>query len=105
MRYKQKLFMAIGLMLVAAVVCPAQVTIFPPTTTPMQSFFNAQGVELGVKFRSDVNGFIMGIRFYKGLTDTNLHTGSLWSSTGQSLASGTFTNETPTGWQQLNFPT
>jgi uncharacterized protein DUF4082 len=80
-------------------------TIFPSSTTPGQSFSNSSGVELGVKFRSDANGFITGVRFYKGSTDTSPHTGSLWSSTGQLLATGTFTNETAGGWQQLNLAT
>jgi hypothetical protein len=62
-------------------------------------------VEVGVKFRSDVNGSIAGIRFYKGSTDHSAHTGSLWSSTGTLLASGTFQNETTSGWQQMSFST
>src|SRR5262249_5512887 len=62
-------------------------------------------VELGVKFRSDVNGMITGIRFYKGAADTTVHTGSLWSSTGTLLATVTFSGETANGWQQMNFST
>jgi len=58
-----------------------------------------------MKFRSDVNGTITGIRFYKGAADTSTHTGSLWSSTGALLATGTFSGETGSGWQQLNFST
>jgi len=60
-------------------------------------------VELGVKFRSDVSGLVTGIRFYKGVLNTGSHTGSLWSSTGTLLATGTFTNETSSGWQTLTF--
>jgi WD40 repeat protein len=60
-------------------------------------------VELGVKFRSDVNGFIKGIRFYKGAGNTGTHVGNLWTSTGSLLASATFTNETSTGWQYVEF--
>ena len=62
-------------------------------------------VELGVKFRSDVAGTITGIRFYKAITNTGTHVGNLWSSTGSLLASGTFSGETASGWQQLNFTT
>jgi gluconolactonase len=62
-------------------------------------------VELGLKFRSDVNGTVTGVRFYKGSGDTTTHTGSLWSSNGALLATGTFTGETSSGWQQLNFST
>ena len=35
--------------------------------------------------------------------DTGAHTGSLWSSTGTLLASGTFSGETASGWQELDF--
>src|SRR5262249_43319428 len=48
---------------------------------------------------------ITGLRFYKGATNTGTHVGNLWSSTGQLLATATFTNESSTGWQQVNFST
>jgi hypothetical protein len=60
-------------------------------------------VELGVKFTSDVSGFITGIRFYKGSQNTGTHTGSLWSASGTLLATATFTGESSSGWQQANF--
>ena len=62
-------------------------------------------VELGVKFRSDTAGYITGIRFYKASTNTGTHVGNLWTSTGTLLATATFTNETASGWQQVNFAT
>jgi Domain of unknown function (DUF4082) len=62
-----------------------------------------RSVELGVKFMSDEDGFIEGIRFYKGKANTERHIGNLWTSTGQLLASAIFTIETDTGWQQVNF--
>jgi hypothetical protein len=61
------------------------------------------GVELGLKFRSDVAGEVTGVRFWKGSQDTGPHTGELWTSTGQLLATVTFTNETNKGWQQATF--
>jgi len=60
-------------------------------------------VELGVRFRSDVAGFINGIRFYKHVSNTGTHVGNLWSSSGQRLATATFTNETASGWQTVSF--
>ena len=39
-------------------------------------------VELGMKFRSDVSGTVVGVRFYKAATNTGTHIGHLWSSTG-----------------------
>ena len=62
-------------------------------------------VELGVKFRSDVAGTITGIRFYKASGNTGTHVGNLWTSTGSLLASATFSAETASGWQQVNFAT
>jgi hypothetical protein len=63
-----------------------------------------QAVTLGVKFQALTNGKIIGIRFYKGPQNTGTHTGALWSGSTR-LASATFTNETASGWQQVNFST
>jgi hypothetical protein len=62
-------------------------------------------VELGVKFRVDVPGTVTAIRFYKGAADVGPHTGSLWSSTGTLLATGTFGSESTAGWQTLTLTT
>jgi len=62
-------------------------------------------VELGVKFTVDLDGFITGIRFYKGSTNTGTHVGHLWTSAGAQMATATFSNETATGWQQVSFNT
>ncbi|HUS26315.1 MAG TPA: DUF4082 domain-containing protein [Nevskiaceae bacterium] len=81
-------------------------TIWPSSTVPaVPSVNDPAAVELGVKFRSDINGYIKGVRFYKGGTNTGTHTGSLWSSSGTLLATGTFASETATGWQELLFTT
>jgi len=74
------------------------------STVPGTPSVNDPGsVELGVKFRTDIDGFVTGIRFYKGSTNTGTHTGTLWTSNGTQLATATFTNETASGWQQVNF--
>ena len=65
----------------------------------------ADGVELGVRFRADVSGYISGIRFYKGRNNVGTHTGSLWDNGGNLLATATFTNESGTGWQEVRFAT
>jgi chitinase len=62
-------------------------------------------VEVGVKIRSDVKGYITGIRFYKSVANTGTHVANLWSSNGTRLATATFKNETASGWQQVNFST
>ncbi len=82
----------------------ASYTIWPATTTPsLVDSGPDSAVEVGVKFRSDVAGTITGIRFYKASTNTGTHIGNLWSSTGTLMATATFTNETTSGWQQVNF--
>ncbi|MCZ9341759.1 DUF4082 domain-containing protein, partial [Streptomyces sp. TRM76130] len=60
-------------------------------------------MELGVKFRTTKPGSITAVRFYKSPANTGTHTGSLWTASGTRLATGTFENETASGWQQLNF--
>jgi hypothetical protein len=63
-------------------------------------------VELGLKFHSDRNGHISGVRFYKGgASNGGAHVGRLWTSSGTLLGSVTFTNETASGWQQALFET
>jgi hypothetical protein len=81
-------------------------TIWPATTVPgVVDYGPDSAVELGVKFRSDVAGTIIGVRFYKASTNTGTHVGNLWSSDGTRLATATFTGETASGWQQVNFAT
>src|SRR2546429_1572450 len=82
----------------------AQQTIWPSTATPANIDAGANGpVELGVSFKSDVSGYITGVRFYKGVNNTGTHLGHLWSSTGTLLATATFTGESASGWQQVKF--
>jgi hypothetical protein len=81
------------------------VSIWAPTTVPAGADPDTNSVEIGVKFRATQNGTINAIRFYKFSTNTGTHVGTLWSSTGTNLGSVTFTGETASGWQQMNFPT
>jgi cytochrome c553 len=62
-------------------------------------------VELGVKFRATNDGYVTGIRFYKGAGNTGQHVGNLWTESGTLLATAIFTAETATGWQQVDFVT
>ncbi len=78
-------------------------TIFTDPNPPVRYLIDGNPMELGVKFRSDVAGSITGIRFFKWSRESGTHTGSLWTSTGLLLATGTFTNETGSGWQTLTF--
>ena len=58
-----------------------------------------------MRFKADLDGTITAVRFYKGTTNTGTHIGNLWSANGTLLARGTFSGETASGWQQLNFAT
>jgi Domain of unknown function (DUF4082)/Bacterial Ig-like domain (group 2)/Putative Ig domain len=80
---------------------PSTAMIWPSNPTPaIVDGGDPNPVTLGVKFQSDVAGFITGLRFYKAAANTGSHVGILWSSTGQSLATVGFTGETSSGWQQ-----
>ena len=57
-------------------------------------------LELGMRFWSD-RGWIKAIRFYKSAINTGTHAGHLWGNHGTLLASATFTNETASGWQEV----
>jgi hypothetical protein len=85
---------------------PAFYTIWTPASVPATADAGADSpVELGVLFKSDVNGTISGIRFYKSVNNTGTHVGNLWSNSGTLLSSATFSSETASGWQQVSFPT
>jgi hypothetical protein len=83
---------------------PGAQTIFNGSDVPAaESWNDDDGIEVGVRFTSDVAGTIAGVRFYKGIQNSGTHTGSLWTTGGQLLATGTFTGETASGWQTLLF--
>jgi methionine-rich copper-binding protein CopC len=80
--------------------CPCSIwsgSVTPGTVTDPDT----AALELGVKFRADTDGFITGLRFYKGPGNTGTHVGHLWTAGGSLLATATFTNETASGWQQV----
>jgi Domain of unknown function (DUF4082) len=82
--------------------CPC--SIWPDSTLPATPDANdTNSVNLGVKFTSSTNGYIKGIRFYKGPQNTGTHVGSLWSSTGTLLGQVTFSSESAAGWQTATF--
>ena len=79
-------------------------TIWPATTTPLNNDSNQTTPgEFGLRFSSDTDGYVLGVRFYKGTSNGGTHVGNLWSSSGQLLATATFTAETASGWQQVFF--
>lgn len=81
-------------------ICPC--SIWADDNTPGDPYENdGRPIEVGVKFRSEVNGQIIGLRFYKGIGNTGTHVGHLWSITGTLLGTATYINETTSGWQQV----
>ncbi|HET6950043.1 MAG TPA: DUF4082 domain-containing protein, partial [Acidimicrobiales bacterium] len=81
-------------------------SFWAPSTVPAVPAANDNGaIEVGTKFRVDVAGRVLGVRFYKGTGNTGTHVGNLWRSDGALLGSVTFSGETASGWQQANFAT
>ncbi len=64
---------------------------------------DGSSVTLGTRFTPTTDGTVTGVRFYKGAGNTGTHTGTVWTESGEPLRTGTFTNETSTGWQRLKF--
>jgi hypothetical protein len=71
--------------------------------TPATAAVDPSSTTLGVKFVPSVPGSVTGIRFYKDSGNTGTHVGALWDSSGNLLASATFTNESTSGWQDVLF--
>ena len=78
-------------------------TVFGTQVPAVADSGDGGAYELGMKITPTVDGFITGVRFYKSTANTGTHTGSLWNSAGQRVASATFTSETASGWQKVLF--
>ena len=90
----------------AAAGASGSVSLWDDTAVPaILSDSDTSAVELGVKFQSDVDGYITALRFYKSATNTGTHVGHLWNAGGTLLSSVTFTNETASGWQEMALTT
>ncbi len=80
--------------------CPC--TIWSESMTGPQDP-DTNSVEVGVKFRSELDGLVTGLRYYRTAGNTGTHVGRLWTASGTSLASVTFSGESSTGWQEATF--
>lgn len=79
-------------------------SIFTNQEPEVRNGSDGQPYELGLRFKSNINGFITGIRFWKAANETGIHKGRIWfNNTALNLIE--FTNETPEGWQQQNLST
>lgn len=83
-----------------AATCPC--TVFNETPTP-NTFQESAGIEVGLKFKTTLDGYISGVRFFKTSNMGGAHTASLWDTYGQRIAQIPFGAETETGWQEVNF--
>jgi len=84
--------------------CPCSHLWNPATAVPaVPDASDVNAIEVGVRFSSDIDGYITGVRFYKSPMNNGTHVGNLWTAGGSLLASGTFTNESGSGWQELRF--
>ena len=80
--------------------------LWDDTAVPaVASVSDTGSVNLGVKFTSSEDLSIVGVRFYKGPTNTGIHVGSLWDASGSLLAQATFIGESAAGWQDVLFST
>lgn len=83
--------------------CPC--TLFGAEFRGTASDLDSTPTEVGVRFRSDVPGKILAIRYYRGPENLGPHVGRLWTDSGEPLATVDFTSETPSGWQTATFAT
>jgi hypothetical protein len=84
----------------------ASFTVFAAAETPVGPIDpDGTAVELGMKFRSNVDGYVTGVRFFKiDSTNGGDHVGHLWNATTQEqLGEVMFTVESASGWQQAKF--
>lgn len=82
---------------------PVLLTLVTTQTLPTVKANDGHGgIEVGIKFRSTIAGYIKGIRFYKQSNNTGVHSAQLYKGSSL-LAQATFTNETATGWQTVSF--
>ncbi|WP_164515429.1 DUF4082 domain-containing protein [Microbacterium sp. 10M-3C3] len=96
-------FSRAGVTRTVSVVGPS--TVFGTATPTLASANDPDPAELGLRFTPDADGFVTGVRFYKGAANTGTHVGSLWDSSGRRLAQVTFPTETATGWQTATLST
>jgi hypothetical protein len=82
--------------------CPCSVWQNGPPTGAVDAA-DTSAVNLGLNFQASSSGMISGVRFYKESANTGSHIGSLWTASGTLLASGTFSSESASGWQELDF--
>ena len=73
------------------------------TNLPVQDYRPGSGpfsYELGTKITVAEATPLIALKFFKSSQETGTHVGRVWNATGTQLASVTFANESPSGWQR-----
>lgn len=84
--------------------CPCG--LFGNTETPtIPALDDGTPVTLGTRFSSDVEGKLTGLEFYRSIGETGTHTGTLYSTSGEVLATVQFPDSNVSGWQYAAFET
>jgi hypothetical protein len=72
-----------------------------PNTDPGYQYSGSGALELGVKASTIWPGKITAIRYYRYSSSSDSHTVNVWNSSGTILGSQSVTNETSSGWQEV----
>jgi len=76
--------------------------MFPLPTYPVTEVgAGGQTWEQAIRFSSAIPGKITHLRFYKANGESTGHFGRIWSDSGVKLREQQFTNETASGWQEV----
>lgn len=77
-------------------------TLFPDSWRPaVPATTDVTPVEVGLRFRTIIDGSITALRCYRGPGDLAALNGTLWSGTGVALATVSFPAPTAEGWQEI----
>jgi hypothetical protein len=77
--------------------------VFTSQTPNLTVSNDGQGLTLGMKFRSSIDAWVKGVRFYKVVGNNGVHQGMLYDNAGKLLAQAIFTTESSAGWQDVTF--
>jgi hypothetical protein len=84
--------------------CAGLCSIWPVSAAPAVPHLADAAVELGLRFRADVDGTVRAIRFWSDALGAGAHPVHLWSANGTLLASAVETPGAPfSGWHEAVF--
>lgn len=77
--------------------------LFGSATPNAPQYTDVNPYVLGTRFQADIQGSVVGLRFYKTAAMVGVHNGGLYDSFNNLMGSLVFVNETNEGWQTQNF--